>query len=95
MLYNASAFNQPLNTWDTSRVTTMKSMFVNASSFNQPLDNWDTGNVTTMMGMFYLAVSFNQDISGWYVSKVTDHTVFLTGAGSGSIEPNGLNSLSS
>ena len=45
----AVSFDQPLNSWDVSSVTTMRSMFFNASSFNQPLDSWDTSKVTSML----------------------------------------------
>ena len=48
MFRNASAFNQPLNNWDVSNVTTMDGMFKEALEFNQPLNNWDVSNVTTM-----------------------------------------------
>ena len=48
MFYWAEAFNQPLNNWDTSKVTSMESMFAHATAFNQPLNNWDTSKVTDM-----------------------------------------------
>ena len=44
----ATAFNQPLNNWDTSKVTNMRGMFYSARAFNQPLNNWDTSKVTNM-----------------------------------------------
>ena len=49
----AQSFNQPLNNWDTSKVTNMAHMFQWALSFNQPLNNWDTSKVTDMSYMFY------------------------------------------
>ena len=42
----AQAFNQPVNAWDTSSVTTMSYMFAGTMAFNQPLDSWDTSAVT-------------------------------------------------
>ena len=42
----ASAFNQPLNSWDTSNVTTMKGTFNRATAFNQPLNSWNVSKVT-------------------------------------------------
>ena len=52
MFYGARSFNQPLNEWNVSNVTTWSSMFDGASSFNQPLNEWNVSNVTTMHGMF-------------------------------------------
>ena len=51
MFADAYAFNQPLNNWDTSKVTNMENMFYRAEAFNQPLNNWDTSKVTDMRGM--------------------------------------------
>ncbi|MBY7704469.1 BspA family leucine-rich repeat surface protein [Vibrio harveyi] len=39
MFYYAESFNQPLNNFDTSKVTDMSEMFYHAESFNKPLDN--------------------------------------------------------
>ena len=44
----ARDFNQPIGNWDTSKVTTMNSMFRRAVNFNQPIGNWDTSKVTNM-----------------------------------------------
>merc|ERR1711935_685000 len=65
---SASVFNQPLS-FDTSKVTTMESMFFSASAFNQPL-SFDTSKVMTMRSMFYEASAFNQPLS-FDTSKVT------------------------
>jgi len=65
MFYNATAFNQAVNSWDTSAVTDMSSMFSYARAFNQPVDSWDTSAVTDMFGMFYRATAFNQCIGTW------------------------------
>ena len=37
MFRDATSFNQPLNKWNVSNVTSMQSMFYDATSFNQPL----------------------------------------------------------
>jgi hypothetical protein len=76
-----TGFNQALQSWDTSRVITMASMFAGAvdadckpqddgSSFNQPLDHWDVSSVTDFERMFYAASKFNQPLAGWDVSRV-------------------------
>ena len=41
MFYKATAFNQPLNLWNTSAVTNMSYMFYNAAAFNQNLSGWN------------------------------------------------------
>ncbi len=41
MFQEASAFNQPLERWNVSKVTTMYAMFDGAASFNQPLRLWN------------------------------------------------------
>ena len=69
MFNNASSFNQPLNNWNTSHVTTMRGMFQGASLFNQPLNNWNTSNVKNMDVMFWDAVLFNQPLNNWNTSR--------------------------
>jgi surface protein len=63
--------NEPIGTWDTSRVTDMNGLFENHEEFNEDIGDWDVSNVTDMSGMFYNARSFNQDISNWDTSCVT------------------------
>ena len=60
MFMGARSFNQPLNDWNVSKVTSIIYMFMYARSFNQPLDNWNVSNVEYMVGMFAFANSFNQ-----------------------------------
>lgn len=65
MLNGASSYNESVNNWDTSNVTSMEAMFAGASSFNNgcapgvrtcPLDpsgtKWDTSKVTNFVAMF-------------------------------------------
>ena len=72
MFFQASSFNQPLDSWDVFSLTEMIFMFLQASSFNQPLDSWDVSSVTTVRSMFHQASSFNQPLDSWDVSSVTD-----------------------
>jgi len=60
-----------LDSWNTSSVTNMRSMFLYASAFNQNISNWDVSNVTNMSYMFQ-GTSFNQNIGSWNVGKVTE-----------------------
>ena len=46
MFNGASAFNQPLDSWDMSRVTTMRGTFYKASAFNGDLGSWNTSSAT-------------------------------------------------
>ena len=79
---NATAFNQPLNSWNTANVLYMHNMFYNADAFNQPLNSWNTSNVTIMAYMFTNASVFNQDISNWIITSVIvkPPTNFSTGS---------------
>ena len=52
-----------MNTWDTSLVTNMSSLFRNAQAFNADISEWDTAAVTDMSSMFYGAYAFNQYIN--------------------------------
>ena len=79
MFLGATAFNQPLNSWDTLRVRFMDNMFRNATSFDQPLNSWNVSSVINMFGMFAFATSFNQNISGWVVNNVVFTWFFRDG----------------
>merc|ERR1712048_1425210 len=59
----------PINSWDTSSVTSMYGMFWGAEAFNQDISGWDTSSVTGMSWMFADADAFNQDINGWDTSS--------------------------
>jgi surface protein len=77
-----SSFNQPLNSWNTSSVISLRDMFVDNTVFNQDLNNWDTSNVaTTGVGrMFMRATAFNGQLNDWDTSKVTKMNHMFYGA---------------
>ena len=92
LMFNAGAgntgkFNQNIGNWNTSKVTTFRTMFQNQPDFNQDLSTkvvtvsgssyvaWNTSNVTDMAFMFNAGAGntgkFNQNIGNWNTSKVT------------------------
>jgi len=77
MFANCTSFNQPLNNWNTTRVTNMNSMFANCTSFNQPLNGWNTANSTSTAAMFYNCTSFNQNIGTFNLTNCTDVNTML------------------
>ena len=72
------AFNQPLNTWDTSKVTGMHAMFQGTNAPLLNLASWNTGEVRSTAYMFQ-GTSFNGLIGGWDVSKVEDFEYMFEG----------------
>lgn len=61
-----------IETWDTSNVTNMSSMFRGAKSFNHDISNWNVSKVKNMSNMFCRAEKFNQPLNSWDVSNVTN-----------------------
>jgi len=88
MFYKVHEFNQPLKTWNTSKVTDMCYMFCGALKFNQPIGSWDTSQVRDMSWMFSCGESFNQDLSKWDVSSVINMTSMFMGSPSLIYNPN-------
>ena len=70
-VFDAIAFNQPLNNWNVSNVTSLNNTFNNADSFNQPLNLWTTSSLLNLADTFKGNASFNQDLSNWDTSSVT------------------------
>lgn len=60
-----------LSSWDVSKVTYMRNLFLDASAFNQDLSSWDVSSVENMRSMFNRANNFNQPLNNWDVSSVT------------------------
>ena len=76
-----------LKTFNTSKVTTMESMFYQCQIEDIDLSSFDTSNVTNMDSMFYgISVSSGTlvDLSGWDTSKVTTMYGMFRGASSNS-----------
>ena len=71
-LFRNKNFNERIDSWDVSSVTTMSNMFDGTVSFNQEIKSWTTSKVVNMQYMFRMAGSFNQDVSQWDVTSVTN-----------------------
>jgi len=67
-----ACFNDDINAWDTSGVTSMRGMFYNAAAFVQPLADWRVDKVTDMRAMFEGASAFNGPLINWRVHNVRD-----------------------
>ena len=69
-----AAFNQNINGFNTSAVTTMERMFYTnhgvQAFFNRNINNWATGAVTSMVQTFYKSSAFSQNINGWNTGAV-------------------------
>ncbi|MBB3842152.1 hypothetical protein FHS57_006183 [Runella defluvii] len=65
-----------MNSWNTSNIQIMDSVFVGCKFFNQSLSAWNLSNVTSTIGMFAQAAKFNNGgdpgINDWDVSKLTN-----------------------
>ena len=68
-------FNQPLDSWDVSQVTTMLQMLYYCS-FNQPLDSWDVSNLEVGKFCAQQNYEFNQCLSTW-ADKLSDDADIL------------------
>ena len=70
---NTSISNLDLSNWDTSNVTSMKSMFRGTSLKKLNLNNWDTSNVTDMSFMFSESNNITElDLNHLNTGKVKD-----------------------
>ena len=71
MFTSAVRFNQPINTWDVSKVTTFLQMFNSANAFNSSVSGWVPSAATNMQYMFVNTASFNQPIDWTQTGNVT------------------------
>ena len=78
--YNATNFNQSLDSWDVSSVTSIYWMFRGAENFNQDLNSWTTSGLYNTTFMFNGAYKFNGAIGNWDTSNVTDMREMFNGA---------------
>jgi surface protein len=67
--------------WDTSKVTSMSTLFRRKSDFNQDISRWDTSAVTDMRTKFSLAGAFNQPLADWNTGAVKDMSFMFNNAG--------------
>ena len=83
MFLLCSKLNSPanINSWNTSAVTNMSSMFGGAGAFNQNIGLWNTASVTDMSRIFSNASAFNQNIGSWNTSAVTNMSYMFYYAG--------------
>ena len=65
----ATAFNQSLSSWDTSKLTNMTAMFTDATAFNQSLGTWNIGLVVDMDNMLdgsaLSVANYDDTLIGW------------------------------
>jgi surface protein len=72
MFEKATAFNQPIGSWNTAAVTDFAQMFSQAAAFAADIGAWNTASATTMKQMFGEATAFNADISSWNTASVSN-----------------------
>ena len=71
--YNARAFDQNVNLWDVSGVTTFYRTFRGATAFRGgQISGWNVSNGTVFRGMFRSNTNFNENVSSWNVSLGTN-----------------------
>ena len=67
-----------VESWDVSKVTSMRALFQDTWWFNEDIRAWNTSAVVDMACMFSRAW-FNQPLDSWDTSAVTDMTEMFLG----------------
>lgn len=80
MFSGAVMFDQNVDNWNVSFVTTMEEMFKDAIVYNQPMNSWNVASVATMERMFQGATSFDSAINNWNVRRVHTMAYMFDGA---------------
>ncbi len=81
MFANVKNTDPSIETWSTSNVTKMVSMF-DSSNMNPDVSRWDVSNVTDMSKMFANATKANPDLSGWRPRSLSNMSEMFQGASS-------------
>jgi surface protein len=73
MFGGASSFNQDLDNWDVSKVTTMADMFLGATVFNGSLSGRNTASLTGggLSRSFANTEQFNQSVNHFITENIT------------------------
>ncbi len=64
MFWDATNFNQNLNSWDVKKVISMQNMFSGTQKFNSALDKWEPKSLRSVYGMFANS-KFNKSLKSW------------------------------
>jgi surface protein len=82
MFYNANSFNQPIDSWDVSKVIFMRYMFSGATAFDQNIGSWNISNVISFYNMFLDAglstSNYDSLLIGWS-TIIFPETPLITG----------------
>jgi len=73
MFGDCQVFNQRLDSWDVSRVTSMAQMFVGCKRLHQDLSSWNVSQVTDMQHMFLGCPRFpKESTESWDTSHASN-----------------------
>lgn len=77
-------FDEDLNGWETSQVTSMENTFFRCVSFSSAsyIESWDVSNVVNFKAAFRQAVRLTGDLSSWDVSNGEDLSFMFAEAAS-------------